>query len=194
MKQQLKYSLLTSGLFMVVCIGAYLLSTHENINIPQLSSDRYLYTPMSTLQNSKVINSLSQGDIPKDLALRSQLAGDPMVNPKILEKLVYDKQRMIRRAVAVNPATPVNTLLYLTKDKEPSVRGLLAQCNRIPQVLRVLANDKILAIRQAVASNPYADEQTLLTLSQDSNKIIQSRISLHNNASFELVSMIELNN
>lgn len=181
------------ALLLVMIINQPLLSAKESTkDIKRLSDTDFPYTAMPSLKNIEMKEIFSSEFIPKELEQRILLARDPILSPTVLEYLAFDDHKMVRRAVAVNPRTPLNTLLLLASDNELSVRGLLAHCSRSPQVLRLLAKDKILAIRQTVVSNLYADEQTLMLLSRDSNPIIRNRISQHKNASFELVSMISL--
>jgi uncharacterized protein (DUF2336 family) len=100
---------------------------------------------------------------------RAELAKDSGTNPEILYYLARDENADIRRAVAVNKATPVQASTLLARDKDVDVRLALAArlVELLPdlspekhsqlyaytvQALGMLAQDEVLKIRKALSS------------------------------------------
>lgn len=100
---------------------------------------------------------------------RLQLADDEATHPEALYFLAHDSDPGVRRAVAMNKATPVAASALLANDKSVDVRlalaarlvellpGLSTEKHRqlyayAVQALGVLAQDEVLKIRQALSS------------------------------------------
>ncbi len=68
---------------------------------------------------------------------------NPATPVEVLEVLAKDKDRYVRAAVAENPATPVELLKVLAKDKDESVRAAVALNPATPvDLLKVLVMDQ----------------------------------------------------
>ncbi len=77
--------------------------------------------------------------------VRCALAKHPDASPEILYYLACDKMPAVRRAVAVNPATPIQADLLLTGDADDEVRCELAR--KIGRIMPWLDADKTTQIR-----------------------------------------------
>ena len=88
---------------------------------------------------------------------------------RILEDLSRDENPSVRRTVAMNPDTPVETLHNLATDENGLVRWAVSRNESTPVgTLEVLANDEENGVRQWVAMHPNTPVETLVTLAQDS--------------------------
>ena len=88
----------------------------------------------------------------------------------LLEKLVQDPNKYVRKAMAANPRTPASALESLASDKDTGVRGAAADNPHLPAALfEKLAQDKYKVVRQRVASNPSTPASILEYLAKDKN-------------------------
>jgi len=72
------------------------------------------------------------------IAERDDLCRHPMV----VEKLIIDEDRLVRRCLAENANLPVNVFMRLVKDKESLVRLGLVQNSAVPDdILEILIHD-----------------------------------------------------
>jgi uncharacterized protein YqfB (UPF0267 family) len=102
------------------------------------------------------------------------LAGDPTISPLLLEELAQSHCANVRGRVAENPSTSLAVLLYLTHDPSEEVRiSLTYNAHELP--LSVLANDKSVDVRYALAENHYAPQEVLRSLSHDDNPYVATR-------------------
>lgn len=102
------------------------------------------------------------------------LAGDPSLSPMLLEELAQSHCAAVRARVAENVSTSLAVLLYLTHDHSEEVRiSLTYNPHELP--LSVLANDKSLDVRYALAENLHAPHEVLKTLSHDDNPYVAAR-------------------
>jgi hypothetical protein len=90
--------------------------------------------------------------------------------------LAGEESALIRRHVALNPKTPVETLRKLAEDRETDVRLAVAENVHTPQeILCVLSTDTDMDVRYGVAENPHMPEDILVELTQDDNPYIRCR-------------------
>lgn len=104
-----------------------------------------------------------------DPGTRRDIASRPGARPEILYYLAVDEAVEVRRAVAANPAAPVQASAVLARDGDESVRRLLADklARLLPELdargqerlfrltvetLELLAADQALGVRQALAT------------------------------------------
>jgi hypothetical protein len=117
------------------------------------------------------------------------LAGDPSISSLLLEDLAQSRCAQIRARVAENPSTSLAILLYLTHDPSEEVRISLTY-NRHELPMSVLASDRSVDVRYALAENLHAPREVLKTLIHDENPYVSTRAI----KTLELQSKIDLQN
>ena len=75
-----------------------------------------------------------------------------------------------------------------------STRKMLARCSNNLDIIKQLSSDKLLTIRQAVASNPMTDADTLMKLALESNETIRMSVASNENATFDILNIVMLSN
>jgi 3-methyladenine DNA glycosylase AlkC len=130
----------------------------------------------------------------KKIKDKIELAINPNTPKELLVELSKDKDRFVRRAVAKNPNTPSEVLVELSKDKDVDVRYLVAKNSNTPkEVLAELSKDKDWFVRLAVAENPNTPKEVLVELSKDEDVDVRWAIAEnHNNPNEILVDPKEI--
>ncbi|HVI52661.1 MAG TPA: DUF2336 domain-containing protein [Candidatus Sulfotelmatobacter sp.] len=128
-----------------------------------------------------------------DPAQRTLLAGRTDTPPEVLYFLASDENPAVRRAVAVNSATPAKGNLLLVDDDDEDVRSSLAdkishlgdagsdrQRSITRDILHRLAEDQVVKVRAVIANvlkdMTDADPDVILRLARDSEIIVAAPI------------------
>jgi uncharacterized protein (DUF2336 family) len=128
-----------------------------------------------------------------DRSVREKLAKRTDLPPEILYYLADDDTASVRRAVAANAAAPHHTHMMLAEDKDSAVRcDLATKISRLlpdlspdehdkarqaaDEALRALAQDQIVAVRQALAEAlkdvAHAPPDVINTLARDAESAV----------------------
>ncbi len=110
---------------------------------------------------------------------------------EMLKRLSICEYTSVRKAVAMHPNTPVETLTILSDDVRFEVRLRAAKNIHTPmKTLLKLAGDSDMYIKAAVASNPNATAEILMVLFIEAEPIVLKEIAKHNNTPIFLLEKI----
>jgi hypothetical protein len=99
----------------------------------------------------------------------------------LLEQLAFSDSMEARWAVAKNPHTPMDTLIYLAKDSVNLVRALVAtNANTPSKILEQFFHDEKI-VRDGLSGNENTPLKILTILAKDTDKMVRLRVT--NNAS-----------
>lgn len=126
----------------------------------------------------KVISEMSNSSL-ENLSgeQKIELADNPKTLPEILERLADDDVWGVRRRVAYNPNTSLETLERLSIDVYFVREGVALNPNTPPETLEQLANDGSSWIRRSVALNPNTSPETLDRLANDIDLDVRSSVT-----------------
>jgi hypothetical protein len=115
---------------------------------------------------------------------------NPQLLPENQNLLDYPTHHRIK--VAKNPDTPLEILLQLAKDEDPSIRARVAENpNTPPEILARLAEDEDASIRIAVAKHPNTPPEILAQLAKDLQwENVRRRVAKHPNTPPEVLAQL----
>lgn len=117
---------------------------------------------------------------------KTQKATNPKATKEDLDKLVNDKDDLIRQHVAANKNATKEHLDKLVNDKDSSVRmRVVTHKNATKEHLNKLSNDNEEGVRQQVAENKNASKEHLDKLSDDKHPWVRSAVAANENATKE---------
>lgn len=110
--------------------------------------------------------------------VRQALAGNPTIQPAVLETLAADPDRRVRAAAARNARLPAPLFKKMASDSVFIVRAGAAR-NRTapPQLLAKLAKDPAADVRWAVARNLKTPPESLAGLAKDSEGFVRNAVA-----------------
>lgn len=95
----------------------------------------------------------------------------------LLEQLAYSSSMEARWAVAKNPHTPTDTLMYLSKDDINLVRALVAtNANTPSKILEHFFHDEKI-VRDGLSGNENTPLKLLAILAKDTDKMVRLRVA-----------------
>jgi hypothetical protein len=136
-----------------------LASSPEAAERAKLGDSRYVDVP------GDVLETLAADPDPK---VRRAIAWREELTEELRKKLLTDATPAVRVAAAYNRRTPAETrATILARDTELSSRGWLAYSGSDPMLLKLLASDKEVSIRERVAQNHACPPDVIRTLAVD---------------------------
>ncbi|KIM11135.1 MAG: hypothetical protein KU37_05655 [Sulfuricurvum sp. PC08-66] len=126
--------------------------------------------------NPKVVGQVAMNlSLRTSVYERSQEYSQTMVT--LLNAIAHSSDMGARWAVAKNPHTPLETLLYLSKDSVNLVRALVATNPSTPaSVLSTLFSDEKI-VRDGLSGNPNTPQKYLEILADDNDKMVRLRLA-----------------
>ena len=114
-----------------------------------------------------VVTRLTSHDAPGELAVEAALA-----------QRAFDREVIVREAVAAHPSTPAATQLQLARDASVRVRTALAKCpSTTPAALGVLTSDSSVWVRLELVEHRIASAEVLEALANDAAECVQHALA-----------------
>ena len=126
--------------------------------------------------------------------LRMHVAGEPEIEPEVLQTFARDENEGIRTVIASRRSTPTETLQQLARDKDLKVRSAVATNPSAPtEVLQILASDEDPKVRAVVSRNRSAPAEVLQILAREvgkKNKNVRSAVAWNLSAPAEALQIL----
>ena len=143
-------------------------------------------------------NDKSHYDIPESNAVddveflkkhgKLNLLDSNNASPEIIEELVKDEDKGVRRAVAENPNATADILRKLAEDEDSEVRQEVAKNPKAPvEVLKKLAGDKSWEVKRIVAMNPNTPVDILMKLAEDKDGDVRREVVKNPNTTVDIL-------
>ena len=123
--------------------------------------------------------------------LRMHVAGEPEIEPEVLQTFARDENEGIRTVIASRRSTPTETLQQLARDKDLKVRSAVATNPSAPtEVLQILASDEDPKVRAVVARNRSTPTEVLEILARDTDSRIRNGVAANRSAPAEVLQIL----
>lgn len=114
--------------------------------------------------------------------VRVAVASNRRAPEEVYLQLSFDNSADVRMALALNIDVPEQAKLNLARDKNHDVRLRAAKCGYMyPSVLKILATDHSVEVRQLVAANYNSTAEILTMLINDPHSIVRNTAKQHPN-------------
>jgi len=145
-------------------------------------------------RSAAALRYLTQGLSKTEAAdLKMHVAGEPEIEPEVLQILARDENEGIRTFIATRRSTPAEILQQLARDKDLKVRSAVAMNLSAPaEILQTLAGDEDPKIRVVVAANRSVPTEVLQTLARDTDPRIRSVVAGNRSAPAEVLQTLAL--
>jgi hypothetical protein len=109
---------------------------------------------------------------------RLLVANHPLSSPTFLIPLLSDDEDEVREAAARNPALGASEALRVAREGAPELRSMLASAGWLPvEAFVILAADKEVRVRFALARNPALPGEAIEIISRDENEYVRADLS-----------------